>query len=542
MTIQKKYVVPEGTAEKGRAPDPQKKAYRSSAHNFRIMYRVMSILILTAGIVSLVMAYHVINHQNGQIDNEKNMIQIMLFVWLVLDIMTLIMSGIHMHETGIYEKALNQSEERLAYESEHDGLTDLYNRKKTLHYLSSIPAGVPYSIILMDVDQFKEINEIYGHSFGDKVLVAIADEVKTFMASRKGSYCRYGSDEFLMIIEGTHIEPDSTDIGHLRDVIHDPIRIGMASITPTVSIGIAYSSPDCNGEDVIIEADIAVHESKKQGRKMVTVFSDTMQKDIENNVHNRSEIYNAIENDKLYMVYQPKVDTKTLEVIGYEALVRIEDSRLTPAVFIPIAEENGWLRKIGRITTEKVIRQLSEWKKEGKKCLPVSVNFSSVQIRDTGYLDFLLETLQKYDVPSNLIQIEITESILLEHTQETINLMRRFHGAGIKLLMDDFGTGYSSLSYLNYIPLDVIKVDKSFLTANLQSEKKRLLLKDVIQLGHDLGTKIIVEGVETAEQYQYVKAMDADAIQGYYFSRPLMPDKAINFQVEPSETISSYLS
>lgn len=254
-----------------------------------------------------------------------------------------------------------------------------------------------------------------------------------------------------------------------------------------------------------------------------------MRREMEDEVNVKLKVRDAMNNDGFYMVYQPKVSVDTLEVIGYEALVRMKDSNISPAVFIPIALENGWLREIGRITAEKTIAELGSWQTKGFDVKPVSINFSSVQVLDDGYFDFLMDTLRKYDVSPDLIQIEITEQVMMEFTERALNLMGRFNEAGIKLLLDDFGTGYSSLSYMNTLPLDTIKLDKSFADNILIDEKNSKMVKDIVLMGHDQGMSIIAEGVETAEQFVRMKDADVDSIQGYFFSRPLMPDDAVRF-------------
>ena len=412
-----------------------------------------------------------------------------------------------------------------------DDLTNVYNRKALMEYVKTIDPASQYTVILMNVDKFKDINEVYGYRFGDHVLQVIAEELVNYMKEYDGIVARYGSDEFLIIFNGVMLSESSDAIIHMRDIIYEPIKIGLASIIPTVCIGTAYSDGKSSAQEIVNRAEIAERDAKRRGRKSFVIFSDEMQHLIEQTTDIKAKIQDAIDSDGFYMVYQPKVNTETKELTGYEALVRMKRYDISPAVFIPIAEENGWLREIGRITTEKTIKQISEWRMQDPSYhLPVSVNFSSVQIRDEGYLNFLLDCLARYNVPSSLVEIELTERVMLEYTADVINLMNRFHAAGIRLAMDDFGTGYSSLSYLTQFPLDIIKIDRSFVSTNINDPKHRKLIEDMIKLGHDLNTLIVVEGVETKQQYEYIKAMNADMIQGFYFSVPLVPDKAFTFK------------
>lgn len=202
-----------------------------------------------------------------------------------------------------------------------------------------------------------------------------------------------------------------------------------------------------------------------------------------------------------------------------------------PGKFIPVAERNGWIWKIGRITTELVIRQIVDWRNEGKTLKPVSINYSSNQLNDHGYIAFVEELLKKYDVPANLIKIEITEGLFLEKSALADDIFRRFKEMGIKLLMDDFGTGYSSLGYLTYIPVDVIKLDKSLVDTYLVDGKDSFI-KNMIHLMHDLNKEMIIEGVEEEWQFKRLQEFGADTIQGYFFSKPLPANEAIDFKVK----------
>lgn len=425
---------------------------------------------------------------------------------------------------------LNKYQKSYQETAGRDDLTNLYNRRAAISYLQSIPADSEFTILLMNVDRFKDINEVYGHEFGDHVLRVISSELLNYMKAYNGFVGRYGSDEFLIVFRGVCLNENSDAVQHMRDIIHEPIKIGLANIIPTVCIGAACSDGKTDAESVANYAEIAVREAKNRGRKSFTMFSSDLQEKINKDMDIKVRIQQAIRNDGFYMVYQPKVSAKTREVTGYEALVRMKDSAISPAVFIPIAEENGWLREIGRLTTQKAIEQIAKWREEGTFEKPVSINFSGVQIRDEGYFYFILDTLAKNRVPSRLVEIEFTEGIMLQYTKETIDLMNRFHAAGMKLALDDFGTGYSSLSYLNQFPLDIIKIDRSFVAENLKDDKHRAILRDMIRLGHDLDVQIVVEGVETKEQLDFIEQMDADIIQGFYFSQPLLPDAAIAFE------------
>jgi EAL domain-containing protein (putative c-di-GMP-specific phosphodiesterase class I) len=232
----------------------------------------------------------------------------------------------------------------------------------------------------------------------------------------------------------------------------------------------------------------------------------------------------AIENDGFKMVYQPQVDVKTGQIYGYEALLRLKASNLSPAEFIDIAEKNGTIIKIGRIVTEKVIEQLYEWKSAGLDIKPVAINFSANQLQDGDYILFINELLKKKDIDAKYLEIEITENIFLENKQATLIFLEQVHKMGIKIAIDDFGTGYSSLNYLTFLPVNIIKLDRSLNMKFLEIENVKVM-DSLISLFHSLGLTVIAEGIETADQVKRLKKANCDYIQGYYFSKPVEADQ-----------------
>lgn len=450
-------------------------------------------------------------------------------LWVVSIIASVLLSYLYWLETKNYENYFGINDQEALNLLEHDDLTGLYLRHAAIEHLRKVSPKLVYTDLILDIDSFKEINDVYGHEFGDHLLINMAEKIKSYTEKYDCLLSRYGSDDFLIVVFGRHVEPDSEFINKLRELIHRPIEIGLANIVPTVCIGIAYSDGCSSGQDILKHADIAVNESKKHGFKYVTVYNSDMEKRMVKRYDIKKTVYQAIDNDGFYMVYQPKVRASDQKLVGFEALVRMKDQSYSPADFIPVAEENGWLRQIGRITTEKVICQLAKWKEAGYSLYPVSINYSTVQIRDTEYFSFLLQKLKQYHIPAKCIEIEITESILIEHMNAAVQLIDNFRQAGIRVLLDDFGTGYSSLSYLNSIALDAIKVDKRFVAEYLDDDKKKLMMRDIIQLGHDIGAEIIIEGVEQWDQFVHLKELGADVIQGFVFSKPLDPDQAIRF-------------
>ena len=342
---------------------------------------------------------------------------------------------------------------------------------------------------------------------------------------------RYGGDEFLFFIEGKLLSKSSPEIKIVQEAITRQVKYHEEKISVTVSIGISASDGITTPEEHVLAAEHAMYLTKTSGTNTVLEFSKEQKQKAKEELEIKEKVQDALENNGFFMVYQPKVDAATRKVCGFEALVRMKTPGIYPGQFIPIAEKNGWIWKIGRITTELTVRQLAMWRADGYTIRPVSVNFSSNQLNDEGYVDFLEGVLKKYGIPPKYLEIEITEGLFLDKTAQAQSLFERFQKLGIRLLMDDFGTGYSSLGYLTYIPVDVIKLDKS-LVDNYLVDGKASFIKNVIYLIHDLDKEMLIEGVEEKWQYEKLCEFGADTIQGYYFSKPLPADEAIVFEVK----------
>ncbi len=420
------------------------------------------------------------------------------------------------------------------YASEHDHLTHLYNRHTALAEIrKKYPKGKPYSVILVTVDELKEWNDFYGHEFGNNLLCSIAGKLETYAGKNHFLTARNSEDEFLVFIPKAELTLSDPEVVEIERLCREPHPFGSGFISLPVSIGVANYDGISNPALLTLQAEIAVHNAKQHGESNVSaIFTEEMKKEADEKVIIKTVLQKAIESDGFYMVYQPKISVKDRKTAGFEALVRIRGHQFSPERFIAIAEQNGWLRRIGRITTELVIRQQAKWKAEGHRILPVSINYSGIQLQDKDYFRFLMDTLAKYQVPPSALHIEITERVVIKQTQQALEQLQKFHEAGILLEMDDFGSGYSSLSCLSYLPFDIIKVDKSVVSSFLTDPKRMVVMQDIITLGHDMKVQMICEGVETKEQYEKLREMGADLIQGYYFSRPLPPDKAIAFQPE----------
>ncbi len=432
-------------------------------------------------------------------------------------------------------RKLHTVEDELIYKAEHDLLLGIYNSRVAEEILRvRIAAEQIHSVLRIGLDNFKMINDNYGHRVGDDYLKFVSRILEEYCERNSFFFARYSGDEFLIIVPDRYLHADSKELEDIHELFKTPMLIGLEEMRTTVSIGVVNADYNVDVATLMVEADLALQDAKERGKNTDAFFEDELQEKVRNTGQIRSKLVNAIESDGFFMVYQPKIDVNTMELVGYEALLRLKDQSVSPGEFIPVAEQSGLISQIGRLTTEKTIRQLKEWRDAGIELKPVSINYSSNQINDTTYPDFLKETLEKYGIESKYIEIEITEGLYMDNSIQAERLFAQFQEMGIKLLMDDFGTGYSSLSYLTYIPVDVLKLDRSLVLAYLE-EGKDAFIRDIVVLAHDLNKTMIVEGVENAWQYTRLKDFGADAIQGFYFSKPLPPEEAANFRVAEKE-------
>ena len=331
---------------------------------------------------------------------------------------------------------------------------------------------------------------------------------------------RYGGDEFLIIFPGAILQSNSLEVGEIQSAFYRSITVSEETVYMKASGGIAYSHGNENPKEVVLSAGIALAAAKSKGKNHFVFYTDELRykKEKINQILNMVE--KAIQENAFYMVYQPQVECKSRKIVGFESLLRIRNEVCSPDQFIPVAEQYGYITKLGKIAVEQVVRQLARWKDEGRDLCPISINFSSYQIYDDDFVDFLLYQLERYGIPTRYVVLEITESILFEESKQTKAVFRRLVDAGIELHLDDFGTGYSSFAYLPYIPLNTVKMDKSivdhFLSANGD------VVRNLISIVHDLGMVVIVEGVEEEWQYEKLNEYGCDIIQGYLFGGPVL--------------------
>lgn len=428
-------------------------------------------------------------------------------------------------------RELIDSKTKLTFVANNDGLTELPNRshgeaeiKKLIH------TGLPFTLFLMDIDDFKNYNDTYTHACGDFVLKEYGRRLAKLTVNGEYFAARYGGDEFLLVYKCGHIEKNGREIELLRQLLNEPMYFKGTKLSITVTLGFADSSIDVSYDELLTNADIAMYEAKKIGVGTCLGFLSEMKE----SVLRRNSIIDILKDEcergGFEIRYQPQISAKTGDVCAFEALVRLRDYSVGPDVFIPVAESSGFIAQIGRIVTEKVLRQMDTWRSEGMKLRKVAINYSNGQLIDDSYVPYLKKLMEKYRIPSDLIEIEITESLFMGKKGRVTQLFDELAKIGVGLALDDFGTGYSSLSYLTFVPADKVKIDKS-LVDNYLVDGKEDFIQNIVQLVHGLGMKLTVEGVEHKWQYDKLCSMQCDFIQGYLFSKPISADDVPEFSV-----------
>lgn len=420
---------------------------------------------------------------------------------------------------------LKEQEAEIRNMAYHDSLTGLPNRRNFMEKLEyELSMGNKGVVILIDIDNFKGINDTLGHAYGDKVLLEVSKTLNN-ISCEKNIVCRFGGDEFLILFKEENLERIKFYVEKIRKEFKKDLIIENHSVHLNFSMGITkYPDDSSDVNQLIMNADTAMYIVKTLGKNNYMFFTKEMTERLKEKVEIENILRNAIKEESFTLMYQPQVSVKNGQVIGFEALLRLKDYNISPRDFIPIAEETGMIVDIGRLVTRKVLEQMDAWRKKGLELKLISVNFSSKQFNDKTYHMFLRENLEKYHIDPKYIEIEITESILLEETEETINYLMKFKEMGLSIALDDFGTGYSSINYLTYIPIDKVKLDKSLNDKFLRIENIKVI-DSIISLVHSLGLEITAEGIEEIEQYKKLKVGGCDYIQGYFFSKPVLAEE-----------------
>jgi diguanylate cyclase (GGDEF)-like protein len=411
--------------------------------------------------------------------------------------------------------------------AEHDGLTGLPNRMLFGDRLSRALAhgrrnDVPVAVLVVDLDRFKEVNDSLGHAAGDDLLREAAQRMQGCVRE-EDTVARLGGDEFALLLPHlSGIEGAVAVARRLLAAFAEPVLIGGQPVVVTPSVGISVFPQDGDdGDTVVAGADAAMYRAKERGRNTFEIFSQALRQEANERVAMEAALRRGLEADEFVLHYQPKVDIRTGRITGAEALVRWnhpEKGLLYPGSFVPLAEQTGLVGALGEFVIAAACEQVAEWRSEGLADLTVAVNVSASQLRG-GLSDYVTQVLRLAGIPGWCLELELTESAALDSLEVTVQQIEELRAMGVTCSIDDFGTGYCGLSYLNRLPIDALKIDRSFITE--LSGGSDTIVAAVIALGHSLGLKVIAEGVETADQLAYLASRGCDEMQGYLFSRPV---------------------
>ncbi|WP_294188314.1 bifunctional diguanylate cyclase/phosphodiesterase [uncultured Clostridium sp.] len=431
---------------------------------------------------------------------------------------------------GAISEITNRKEKELEinYLSYYDEVTGIPNRRffmKESSRLIKELCNVNIAFIFIDLDNFKYVNDTYGHDYGDALLYEFSKMILE-MQIDNSFLARYGGDEFVFV--KSNIEDKNEIKGILDNIIKklsNPLIIKDREIYYTLSIGVSIYPFD--GKDIGIllkRSDMAMYLAKINGKNRYEFFDLKLLEVLDREFEIEKGLRRAIDKEEIRFLYQPKVNVNTGKVIGFELLVRWDSKNMgivSPKEFIPIAENSGLLIPIGKYIIDESFKKCKELSLNTDKKFKMAINLSEVQIRDEEIVDYISKSLKKYNLDATYIELEITESIIMKSADKNIKTLEKIKRLGVTLALDDFGTGYSSLSYLRTLPIDVLKIDKSFIDGILIEEKSEYIINSIIELSHYLNLLVVAEGVETKEQLVYLEKSGCDIIQGYYFSKPI---------------------
>ncbi len=417
---------------------------------------------------------------------------------------------------------------RLEQDAHHDALTGLPNRvlfrqdlEKRLE--AAHAGGQSAVILLLDLDGFKDVNDTLGHDVGDALLQAVARRL-TKLGGRGDMVCRLGGDEFALLSTGLREEDALELAGRLMEAISQPYHVGELEIKIGTCVGVAISEGEPDTEELFKHADLALYEAKALGPGHASVFESQMQTRLREKKSFEADLQKALEKGEMEVYYQPQACTVTREICGYEALLRwthpIRGS-VSPVEFIPVAEKIGFIHALGDWVLKTACLEAAHWNKP----LKIAVNLSPVQFRSLNLIQSVIDALDRSGLSANRLELEITESVLLDKNEQTLSTLRQLKALGIQIAMDDFGTGYSSLGSLSGFPFDKIKIDRTFVSDVTSRPDALAIVELVTGVGRSLRMITIAEGIETEEQFECLKRLGCDQVQGYLIGRPMPASK-----------------
>jgi len=434
-----------------------------------------------------------------------------------------------------------QAEQRIAHLAYHDGLTGLLNRAALMQRIDRqmlTKPDEPFALLFIDADRFKAVNDVHGHEAGDQILRHIASvldnnvrltdgvaRAATFRESARQVPARLGGDEFMLMVIGL-ADPEETQtvVDRLVGAVTEPLTINSQKIYPSISVGVAfYPEHGTELDQLVNHADLAMFEAKRNGGGGYSLYDSELGESNRRKLTIESKLRQAIANDELFLMYQPKLELATGAVVGAEALVRWRDGDtvVPPDEFIPVAESSGLILPLGELVIRNAARQIHDWRRRGFELDHVAVNVATPQFKGGDFPQIVEKILAEFQLPFDMLNIEITESSIIDDFERTTAQLRELKEQGCLIAMDDFGTGFSSLSYLTQLPLDVLKIDRAFVSGIVGDTQAQAIVLAIVQLSRALGLKVVAEGIEYAEQAELLDQMGCEEAQGYLYSPPL---------------------
>lgn len=498
---------------------------------------ILSHCIFYMALTEITIALYMMLLSNTPYDSAYNIAYFLKIVSYLIPCTCLVINYVFSYSMVLdTQKSLRRKQNQLKYIASHDSLTNLFNRREFEELLDKSIANAlrtnnTLALLLIDLDNFKITNDTFGHIHGDELLKQFSNRLSLLI--RKGDLLsRVGGDEFTLIALNLKSLATAHQLAdRILNQINNPYSINGKLITVTVSIGIAVFPDDgLTTDDLLRKADLAMYKSKNSGKNAYLFYT----KQLSYARHRESEVEahlrKALQKDEFSLHYQPKYNLRTQEIVGAEVLLRWHNETLgwvSPNEFIPIAESTGLIIELGYSVLHKTCKQVMHWNKQYGHILPYSVNISPIQLVNTQFLGAFKKILQEYQYPPHYLEIEITENLLMAENEEITKVLHDLFVLGVKLSLDDFGKGYSSLSRLNHLPIDILKIDKEFVSDIGNGKEKVVLIDTIIKLANEFGMIAVAEGIETVDQMEYLVSKGCYFGQGFLLSLPVRAEQFV---------------
>jgi diguanylate cyclase (GGDEF)-like protein/PAS domain S-box-containing protein len=443
-------------------------------------------------------------------------------------------SGATIHATAVDISARKRAEEQIEFHAYHDVVTKLPNRKLFIDRLTQNLTHAKRSsqlvaVLYIDIDHLKKINDLLGHAGGDNLLLEMAARLR-HCVREEDTIARIGSDEFAIIITEMRRPEDAVAIAQkILEIVQLPVMLSGTVVDVTASIGLSlYPVDGTDSETLLLNAESAMDRAKEAGRNTYQLCTDEMKTSAIERLSLEARLRRAITNDELFLVYQPQIHLASGRVIGAEALVRWNDPErgvVQPVCFIPMAEESRLIVPLGVWVLREACRQMRQWLEDGVAMPRVSVNLSARQFQQHDLVATVRSALAEYGLDGSVLDLEITETTAMQNAEVTAAILRSLLDLGVGISIDDFGTGYSSLNYLKRFPIHAVKIDRSFVSEVSRDESDAAIVAAVIGMARSLKLRVVAEGLETAEQFDFLRQLGCDEAQGFFFSRPVLPEQ-----------------